>query len=418
MSKISRALSSAVSGRSLSLQDVFNAGGDLSMVGSSSSHAGVRVGVEQSSQLTAVFGAWRIISDAIGTLPRDIVTTAGGVDTAQPRPVWLDRPNEGDLFSEFLSQIVLSMLQDGNAFVLLDYSAATGNDIMSVLNPRMCERESLSTVKINNSDGSSSMLPEFMFAQRDQLQVLHIKGMTAPGALRGMSPISACAESIGLGLATQRYGSSFFKNDATPGGIIELPESVKLSDAGRKATREAWSDMFGGPNRARRVAILQEGASYKPLQISPGESQFLEQRKFTVAEICRIYGIPVHLLHDTSGGVTGWGTGMQESNVQFVTHSLRPYIEKLEAKFTAVAQRAYSMPVRFKLDESAMLRGATSERWAVARSNVSAGILTADEARRSEGLGPLPDGAGSVPWIPLAQMPQDTDNQPESEQAK
>ena len=399
----------ALSTRSISLQDVFDSGGDLSLFGGRMSHAGVKVGVPQAAQLSAVYGSWRIISEAISTLPRDLVLkNASGVpDTVNPRPTWLDKPSKHELWSEFLGQVVLSMLQDGNAYVLLDWGSLEGLSAMTVLSPDSCVRETRETVKVTSNAGVVTLLPEFLAESGSSLEVMHIRGMTAPGSLAGMSPVAACAETLGVSLAAQRYGASFFKNDATPGGVIEIPPEVKLSDTGRAATREAWSDLFAGPDRAKRVAVLTEGAKYRALQIAPGEAQFLEQRRFTVAEVARIYGVPPHLLQDNTG-TSGWGTAMAEQNTQFVVHSLRPYLERIEARFTELAKRAgYGLNACLIINEEALLRGATAERWGVLRANVAAGVITADEARRAEGMAPLPDELGAVPWIPLAQAPKE-----------
>lgn len=399
----------ALSTRSISLQDVFDSGGDLSLFGGRMSHAGVKVGVTQAAQLSAVYGSWRIISEAISTLPRDLVIkSASGVPVSvDPRPMWLDKPSPYELWSEFLGQVVLSLLQDGNAYVLLDWGTLEGLSAMTVLDPESCIRETKQTVKVTSSTGVITMLPEFLAGSGASLEVMHIRGMTAPGSLEGMSPVVACAETLGVSIAAQRYGASFFKNDATPGGVIEIPPEVKLSDTGRAATREAWSDLFAGPDRAKRVAVLTEGAKYRALQIAPGEAQFLEQRRFTVAEVARIYGVPPHLLQDNAG-TSNWGTGLAEQNTQFVVHSLRPYLERIEARFTELGKRAgYGANSYLVINEEALLRGATAERWGVLRANVAAGIVTADEARRAEGMAPLPDELGAVPWIPLAQAPKE-----------
>jgi len=411
MMRITDLITGALSARSISLQDMFNSGGDLSMVGGIGSHAGVRVGVKQAGQLSAVYGSWRIISEAISTLPRNLYSegTAAVPTLVTPRPVWLDRPSQHELWSEFLGQVLMSLLQDGNAFVLLDWSNFNdGLAAMSVLAPDSCVRESKEIVKITNrATGTVTLVPEFLAESGASLEVMHLRGMTAPGSLHGMSPIAACAETLGVSLAAQRYGASFFKNDATPGGVIEIPPEVKLSDTGRAATREAWSDLFSGPDRAKRVAVLTEGAKFRTLQVAPGEAQFLEQRRFTVQEVARIYGVPPHLLQDNAG-TSGWGTAMAEQNNQFVVHSLRPYLERIEARFTELARRIAGDPsVSVVINEEALLRGATAERWSVLRSNVAAGVITADEARLAENMGPLPDGAGAVPWIPLAQAPKE-----------
>lgn len=402
--KINQVLSGAFGARSLSLQDVFSSGGDLSGVGFGSRHAGVAVNVSSSAQLTAVYGSWRIISEAVASLPRSLVVDGATVG----RPVWLDHPTEFDTWGEFASQMMLSLLQDGNAYVLVDWGQASGRvSQLTVLAPGACSRVSRESVRVSGPAGVE-LVPVFRAGDvgpGSGAEVLHVRGMTSPGALSGISPIVACAQSLGVSLGAQKYGSDFFEGDATPTGTLEVPAEVKLSEAGREATRQAWEDMHGAGRR--RVAVLTEGMRYRQLQVSPDQAQFIENRKFTIAEVARIYGVPPHLLMDNSG-TSGWGTAMAEMNMAFVQNTLRPHLVRLEGALSAVARRESGAPagVAVDLDESALLRGDAASRFDILRKNVQSGLMTADEARALELLPALPDGMGAVPWVPLQQMPQ------------
>jgi HK97 family phage portal protein len=402
--KINQMLSGAFGARSLSLQDVFDSGGDLSGVGFGNRHAGVSVDVSSAAQLTAVYGSWRIISEAVASLPRSLVVDGEPVG----RPDWLDHPTEFDTWGEFASQVMVSLLQDGNAYILVDWGKGSGLvKQLTVLAPGLCSRVSRESVRVNGPAGVE-MLPVFragVAGPGSVAEVLHVRGMTAPGSLSGISPIVACAQSLGISLGAQKYGSNFFEGDATPTGTLEVPAEVKLSEAGREATRQAWEDMHG--QGRRRVAVLTEGMRYRQLQVSPDQAQFIENRKFTTAEVARIYGVPPHLLMDNSG-TSGWGTAMAEMNMAFVQNTLRPHLVRLEGALSAVASREKGAPVGavVDLDESALLRGDAASRFDILRKNVAAGLMTADEARESELLPALPGGMGAVPWVPLQQLPQ------------
>lgn len=417
--------------RDLSFQDIWDQGLDLNLLGSRK--AGVNVTTDAAAGLSAVYASWRIISDGVATLPRDAMRRIDGVPKPfRPRPTWLDFPSEYDPWIDFISQVMVSLLSDGNAFVLVEWVKLPGRYAVGrlvVLDPTLCDHTKPGLVTVKNRDThTQQVLPEVqsphMMPAKPQsmVEIVHLKGMTKPGQFMGMSPITACAEALGVAIAAQRYGGSFFENDGTPGGIIEVPAEAKLSPTGQKALRQAWRDLFSGPDRAKNVAVLVDGAKYTALQVNPNEAQFLETRKFGVQEVARIYGIPPHLISDTTN-TTGWGSGMAEQNTAYVIHTLRPWIERVEGRFTALLQ----LEVMFQqanpavsqayvhLNEEALLRGAFAERWNVYRANVTAGIMTADEVRRIEGFDPLPDGAGAVPWIPLAQAPQDDAPEPDEE---
>ena len=121
--------------------------------------------------------------------------------------------------------------------------------------------------------------------------VLHIPGLGFDGIM-GYSPIALEKNAIGLGIASEEYGSKFFSNGARPSGILTHPNTVKNP----KALRESWNSAYGGSSNANRVAILEEGMKFEPITIPNNEAQFLETRKFQVDEICRIFRVPPHLV--------------------------------------------------------------------------------------------------------------------------
>lgn len=371
-----------------------------------STTAGQRVTQLSAMQLTAVYGSVRLISDSVSTLPRDTMIRFDGIPRPyRPRPAWLDYPNPDQTWQEMMGQVMVSQLLAGNAYVLVLWAPDGTVDQLRVVDPQR--------VSVLRSGGRTRywVHPELDAPAIEvpplrgiaDVEVLHIAGMMMPGAVVGLSPIMAAAETIGLGLAAQRYGSGFYEGAAVPAGIIEAPPGANLTDTGKKELRESWKSLYS--NR-RNVAILTEGLTFKTVQIAPEESQFLESRQFSVAEIARIYGAPPHLLADASGS-TSWGTGLAEQNQAFVTLTLRPWIERNESRFSQLAQIEVTntspretSKVFVELHEGALLRGAPGERWDIHRQNVNAGLLTADEVRKEEGMQPLPDGIGSVPWLP------------------
>ena len=406
--------------RNLTFQAMFEQGLDLTMT---RRKAGVNVTTTTASQLSAVYACWRIISEAIGTMPRAAeYEMEGRWLPVDKQPGWLDTPNETDTWVEMLGQTMVSLLAGGDAYNMIVWGGDGGGiKEIIVLAPSTCRRVSDTTVTVTPTDGGPPRDYRVMTSNSSgsrPVEILHLRGMGQPGARTGMSPIEACAETLGVALAAQRYGASFFANDGTPGGVLEVPPETDLSETGRKALRESWSELHGGPDRAKRIAVLTRGVKFKALQVTPNEAQFLETRKFGVQEIARIYGTPPHLIGDTTNS-TGWGTGMGEQNSAFVTHTLRPWLERLEARYSMLYRADLQRrgittgPVRIALHEEALLRGDTRQRWEVARKNVASGIMTADEARKNEGYAPLPNGAGAVPWIPLSQAPKSDDQESE-----
>ncbi|MFI6861290.1 phage portal protein [Streptomyces sp. NPDC050421] len=368
--------------------------------------SGQKVDANSALQVSAVFGCIRLLSETIATLPVASYSKRGGVRKPINSPTWLDYPTAepGGLGRiDLLSQVVLSLLLEGNAYLAVRWQGPNivGLDVLdpNVIYPHMVKMPDGSRRKVfeaNDIDDDGNEVALGWFTTRD---ILHIPGMMLPGEYQGVSPIAYARESIGLALAAQKYGSKFFANGAMPGAIVEVPGP--LSEDGLKLAREAWRTANAGVDNSHRVALLTEGAKFSKVSMSPDEAQFLQTRQFQVPEIARIFGVPPHLISDATNS-TSWGSGLAEQNQAFAMFSLRPWLERIEAGFTRLiyAETADRMKfVKFSLD--GIQRGAPAERMGMYSIGLQQGIYSIDEVRAWEDMEPLPDGLGTAHRVPL-----------------
>lgn len=378
-----------IEGRAVSFQDVF--GRDLLGRVGSRTTSGQDVNTTTAMRLTAVFGSWRILGDTVSTLPVDsLITWDGASKQYRPRPVWLDfQVNEfGQI--EVLNQAVLSLLGDGNAFFFTPRNELGQVTRIEVLDPALVTNERTDQGLVYRVNGQ--VVPPGA--------VLHVPGMMLPGATRGISPIKACAEAIGLGIAAQEYGAAFFGNSGIPGAIVEAPNGI--SDTGVKQLKAAWNDVHQGAGNAHRLAVLTEGAKFTKITVDPDDAQFLETRAFTVPDIARIYGVPPHLLADASGS-TSWGSGLAEQNIAFAQFALRPWVSRLESGLTRLMRSEGHSPSAFvRIDLTDLKRGGSlKERIEAYSLGLQQGVYNLDEVRGWEDLPALPAGRGKTHRIPL-----------------
>jgi HK97 family phage portal protein len=383
----------------------------------STAASGERVTPHEALQVSAVFGCVRLLSETIATLPLTSYSKRGGSRREITSPEWLDYPNAepgGMGRIDILSQTVLSLLLQGNAFLAVRWA---GPNIagLDVLDPTKIHvhmvmvdglRRKVFEAYDIDADGNEVLLG--WFTPRD---VLHIPGMMLPGEFVGCSPITYARESIGLALASQKYGSKFFANGAMPGAVVEVPGT--MSEEGLARAREAWRAANSGVDNAHRVALLTEGAKFSKVAMSPDEAQFLQTRQFQVPEIARIFGVPPHLISDATNS-TSWGSGLAEQNIAFSMFSLRPWLERIESGFNRLlfAETADRMKfVKFDLDE--IKRGAPKERMELWSLGLQNGIYSIDEVRAAEDLPPLPDGLGEKYRVPLNLGDVDEESKPE-----
>ena len=185
-----------------------------------------------------------------------------------------------------------------------------------------------------------------------------------------------------MAVATENYGATFFANGAQPSGVLEYPGNLNNSGL----IRESWEKMFQGKG-ANRVAILEEGMTYKSLGLPPEQAQFLETRKFQLNEIVRIFHVPPHMIGDLEKSTY---SNIEQQSIEFVQHTVNPWVTRLEqsmnmALLSPLERKKYT--IRFNLD--GLLRGDYTARmngYAVGRQN---GWLSINDIRRLEDMNPI-----------------------------
>ena len=227
--------------------------------------------------------------------------------------------------------------------------------------------------------------------------MLHIPGLGFDG-LVGYSPIAMAKNAIGLAIATEEYGASFFANGAAPGGVLEHPGTIK--DPAR--VRESWQSTFGGSRNSNKIAVLEEGMTYTPIGISPEQAQFLETRKFQINEIARIFRIPPHMVGDLEKSSF---SNIEQQSLEFVKYTLEPWVIRWEQAITKTLLSSDEKPrvfVKFNLE--GLLRGDYVSRmngYATARQN---GWMSANDIRALENLDLIPPEAGGDLYLVNGNM--------------
>lgn len=343
---------------------------------------GGSVSTDQAMRLTAVFACLRLLSEAVATLPLDTFRRDGGARRPyRPRPDYLsfDPPHMGRV--DYLSQVMLSLLTAGNAYVL----TPRGRDGVPValvpIDP--------AKVTVSRAPDGVSAVYEIDGTRYTSNDIMHIPGMKMPGALTGLSPIAYARESIGVGLAAQKYGAAFFDNGALPGVVIEAPG--EMSKTAAEAWRDSWTAGHRGVGNAGKVGVLTGGAKITTVSVAPDDAQFLETRQFQVPDIARVFGVPPHLIADASNS-TSWGSGLAEQNLAFGQFSLRPWLTRIEEAHSRVLTTHGLDRVFVKLNMDALLRPALRDRYEAGQIAIGFGGMTVNEWRALEDMPPVPWG--------------------------
>ena len=353
-------------------------------------HSGEPVNEHSALSLVAYYAAVRLLADTVASLPWDAFRRRDGrqVELDPPPPILRD-PYGLLTEYEWKHQMMVSLAMRGNFYGLvtqrdwLEHPAQ-----VEPLHPDWVLRQpervgGRMTGRVITRVAGEVVRPEDLF---------HVRGFTPPGAVDGLSPISLARHSIGLGLATQRFGSQWFRDGAAPSGQLITDQDLNAEQIARN--QEQWVATHGG---RRLPAVMSGGMRYEPISITPEESQFLQTRDFTIKEMAMLVGVPPHMIGDVERS-TSWGTGIEQQSIGFVTYNLRSWLTSIEA-----AMSKWLLPrgqhVRFNVD--ALLRGDLKSRYEAYRVALEAGFKNPDEIRALEDLEPIPGGAGQQFRQPL-----------------
>ena len=377
--------------RAISFQSIWGAGDDLTSIGT---YSATVVDSNNVFQVNAIYGAVSLIADTISTLPISAYVRRDGARIPfRPTPAWVNKPDVDTTKEAFYGAVIVSLLLDGNAFVRV-YSNARGEVVnLTVLNPHHVEieRNGLGRVMFK-VQGEENLLSTD--------DVIFIPDVVRPGHIRGVSRIEALKENFGLAIALQNYAAKFFGSGTQTSGVIEYPGNLTAEQA--KALQEGFDARHRGWGRAHRTAIISGGAKYVPTSVENDKAQFLDSRRMAVEDVARAFNIPSNLLN-----IPGSNTyaSVEQNNLAFVTHTLRPIVQKLEGAFSPLMQRTEGGEnafIKFSLD--GLLRADINSRMSAYSTGLNAGFLTINDVRRLEDLRPIEDVSADTVRVPLANV--------------
>ena len=376
--------------RAISFQTVWGSGDFID----TQSLSGTAINSETAMTVNAVFSAVSLISDTLATLPMDAyIRTQGARYPLRPRPAWVLKPDVDTTREAFYGAAIVSLLLDGNTFIRV-YRNQGGQVVnLVVLNPTdvQIKRNGLGRVMFE-VEGENKLL--------STEDVIFIPDVVRPGNLRGISRVEALKENFGLAKALENYASKFFGSGTQTSGILEVPGNLTAEQA--KDMQQAFDSRHKGWSKAHKTAIVTGGAQYKPTNVPNDQAQFLDSRRMAVEDVARAFNIPPHLL-----GLPGTNTyaSVEQNNIAFVTHTLRPIAQKLEGALTGLLAQETGKEAAFvKISLDGLLRADMNSRTQAYSTLLQAGVYSINDVRRFEDLRPVDDPSADTVRVPLANV--------------
>ena len=353
----------------------------------------------------ALFRAVSLISGTISGFPLEIVerdgvspTKAGNRRLDAVKELFDGSPDNMRDCRTWMESCVVDLILDGASVSLIE------RDSMGLVRSlKQVDATSVQLYRPRNDDGLLYFLSAGSFASDNALQttsfygrdILHIPMLNwnrknnhwgdVTKEMRGVSPLHAVSGAVNIGKEMDKFVRSYFRDGMQADHVFTFPENLTQLQV------DEFKAYLAGRNsgdKSRSTLILRHGGDVKRTTAEPSSAQLLESRRYQIEEIGRAFGIPSFMMGLEQKN-TSWGTGIESQGRMFLSHSLRPYLERIEAQInTKIMPEGYK--IRFNTDD--LTRGSDIDRGKYVTELVLAGIITPNEAREREGWAAVEGG--------------------------
>lgn len=360
------------------------------------SYTGRYMAADQMFGLPAVMAAIRLIAETIASF--DLYVCRGrNADKRHATSTWqwqlLQHPCQEQSLFDWLADMTASVEGFGNAFCHKIKSKGRVVELKP-LDPDYVrarrDKSTLEKVFDVSLDGRTTVT---LTAN----EILHIRGFTPRAAsVAGVAPVTMFRNPLGFASALEEFAGRFFKNDATPGGVIQIPGSLTKVQATEML--ENWSDQRAGVRNSHRPAILYNGAAWQSIGVNMLDAEWVAASQHSIEDIARIFRIPAEFL-EAGPKKAGASVTTEQEGLRLLMLSVQPRTERITSALAADPDLFGNTDLYPEFNTQSLLRADAVSQATVDKEAIQSGWKTPDEVRADHGLPPLPNGAGAIPQI-------------------
>lgn len=347
--------------------------------GTARSSSGQRVGTNEALELSTLYSCIVLRAEAMMSMPVDAYVSEGETRKPVPGARWMSRPNPEQDWPAYISDVMWNLDLYGNLY----------EAVMRDRSGRVAELWVLDAARVTVSRPRvGSPLEYRVDGQVYTGELRHRWFHRLPGRVTGSSPIEHAREAIGLGLAEQVFGAEFFGSGGVPQGVVTIPGDATAEQL--QATKREFT------KKSRLPKVLQGGMTYQTTAINPEESQFLESRRFSAAEVCAIYRVPPEFVAIGVQGSSLLYQNVSSSWLALIRRALMAPMRVLELSYSELLPPGQ----RFKFVPDVYLKPDATTRYSAHKTAIEGGWTTPNEVRALEDM--EPHEFGDVLYAPKA----------------
>jgi HK97 family phage portal protein len=222
-----------------------------------------------------------------------------------------------------------------------------------------------------------------------QDQVMHIRGLLTLDGYTGVNPIQYSRETIGLGLASEKFLTKYFGRGLQPGAIVKHP--LSLSAQGNANLKAVLKEKYEALKTDQNFMLLDEGMDITFPTIKLVDAQYLEIMKMNESDICGLFRVPLMLIQ--SGDKTPTYASAEQFMINYSTMGVSPDCRNYEQSIrkdllTEEERKKYYA----KFEMRGLLRGAFKDQMEGFAVAIDKEIMNPNECRDVLDMNPYKGG--------------------------
>lgn len=334
----------------------------------------VPVTTDAAKRHSAVWACLRLRADLVSTMPIRVLRDVDGYQVKTKIPPVLSMPGgERCNILEWMFSSQWDLDSVGNCFGII-----TKRDGFGL--PARIELQDRSTVTVVVRKGA---LTGYRIAGKmyDPAEIWHEKQYTQSGMHVGLSPIAYAAMSISEYLSAQQFALAWF----TDGGI----PAARLKNTAKTINEDealVVKSIFKNAVANRDLFVHGADWDYQMIQGDNSTAQFLDTKKFGVADVGRFFSVPGDLLDaEATKASKITYANITQRHLAFLIMHLQPPMVRREAALTTLTPAGRYV----NIDADALLRMDPLTLAALMQTKINSRVLAPSEARVTDNRPPF-----------------------------
>lgn len=334
---------------------------------------------DSAMKIAAVYRSISILSGTIASLPiyPRRKTARGNFDIDYTNPLYnllmWRSSNRLNAYETFESSVIQTLM-DGNSYLFprmkgSDYSELVLLEPGSVVYDDFADRYYISDAK-NGISGTY-----------EPWQIVHFRNKNLDGGKRGMSVIQYAGRILNISanadeqtLANMKSGNK--QKGFLTGGAMQDGMGLYKDNQIDIVAQRLENQLANGDSVMRLPGELQ----WLPYSISPADAQILENREFSVFDVCRFFGVhpdKVFVRQNSNYKAS------ENSQTSFMTDTLQPLLTQMEVELTTklIPKNRIGVKEKIEFDREALYQLDPSGAASYYKQMFEVGGMTSDEIR-------------------------------------